>query len=323
MFQARRTDTSAVIESEELKVISKPTEINFVCVDPQCAIELIPCSYGDVNKRRPFFKKRKKTDHSAACDYSSYLNYLEVGKTRSLTSIELEKMDYPSRLVIHNPYQPTAVNSTTIEDIQLQKISQTRRVDSGEYSEAIHSNRKVTSINKIVEFYLDCPYNRGVDLDLLGNVAPYKFQFKRIKDENIGDYIDNKIFYGIINLNDMDAVYQNEGKTFIRMHECERWEEIPRSIFKKKRRVNPYIVEIDNNSISDYKLSSILRSRETVANESKNLFFANRKKEKEEAYIFFLGHAPKNNNPYTFKAIGGFVAFRYTKVIHPKDTRQT
>lgn len=322
MFQARRVDNNEIIDSEDLKALENPSDIHFVCVDPQCSIDLIPCSFGDNNKRRPFFKKRKKQDHSSKCDYSSYLKYLEVGSKRALTELELEKMDYPSRLMVAKPYEQKSTNTNTVEDIPQSKISQVRRVDSGEYSESVESNRSVSSINKIVDFYLECPYNRGVDLDLLGNVDPYRYQFRRISGKNEGDYRDNRIFYGIINLKDADSVYSKDGKTYIRLHECERWEDVPRSKWKQKRRVNPYSVEIDNDSISKYKLSSIKKSRETVANESKNKFFSNLKKDKEEAYIFFLGLAPETNNPYTFKAVGGFVTFRYTTVFHPKDTRQ-
>lgn len=87
MFKARINNTDEIIEAEDLKVLDAKT-FEFVCVDKNCNIPLIPSSFKENNKRRPFFKKYKNQEHSTKCSYSKYLHFLEIGKTRRLTELE-------------------------------------------------------------------------------------------------------------------------------------------------------------------------------------------------------------------------------------------
>lgn len=316
MFTARIKYTDEIIEAEELKVLENAKGIEFVCVDKNCSIPLIPSSFQEDNKKRPFFKKYPNQDHKPKCSYSKYLKFLEIGKTRRLTELEFEKLEYPSQLIMAQP--KTVERDTSTSDVLPESESTSaKRVSNGEFTDAAHSNRKVSAISQIVDFYLSCPYNRDVDLDLLGTKASYKYQFKRIYGPNTDQYIDNKIFYGIIDLNDMDSLRSTEDSMIIKLHECEGWEDSPRLVFPKRRRVNPYFVKINKNEITKYKMNRILKERETIFNQSKNDFFKNLKKDKVEAYIFFLGKKPSTAEPYVFEAINGFVSFRYTKVFHP------
>lgn len=316
MFKARKKYTDEIIEAEDLKVIENVRSLEFACVDKNCNIPLIPSSFQENNKKRPFFKKYPNQEHSPKCSYSKYLQFLEIGKTRRLTELEFEKLEYPSQLIMAQPKQKE--NDTTTSDILPESEStSTKRVSNGEFTDAAHSNRKVSAISQIVDFYLSCPYNRDVDLDLLGSKAAYMYQFKRIYGPNTDQYIDNKIFYGIIDLKDLDSLSSTEDSMIIKLHECEGWEENPRLVFPRRRRVNPYFVKVNRNDITKYKMSRILKERETISNQSKNDFFKNLKKDGVEAFIFFLGKKPSAENPYIFEAINGFVSFRYTKVFHP------
>lgn len=321
MFQARRKDNGIIVEAEELKVITNVGEIEFYCVSPECGIDLIPCSYGVNNKKRPFFKKYHNKEHSEDCSYSTYLKFQKIGKKRKLTEIEFEKLKYPSKLVVVKK-NTLETDTSTKKDLPIDKSKSTRRVNNGEFEEVAESNRRVSSISQIVDFYLNYPYNRDVDLDLLGTEAPYKYQFRRIYGKNKGNYTDNKIFYGIINFSDPDSIIHEKNLTKIKLHECEKWEKNPRSLFNTKIRVNPYWVEIDHEQVSRYKLNSILKSRETVSNQSKNDYLKKIKKSKVNAFIFFLGTAPLKEKPYVFKAVGSFVTCRYTEVLHKKEPRK-
>lgn len=316
MFKARIKNTDEIIEADELKVLENVQSLEFSCVDKNCNIPLIPSSYKENNKKRPFFKKYKNQEHSSKCSYSKYLHFLEIGKNRRLTELEFEKLEYPSQLVISQP--KTREMDTTTSDVLPEGDSvSTKRISNGEFTDAAHSNRKVSAISQIVDFYLSCPYNRDVDLDLLGSKAPYVYQFKRIYGPNEGKYLDNKIFYGIIDLKDIDSLRSTDDTVIIKLHECEKWEDNPRLVFPRKNRVNPYFVKINKEEITKYKMSRILKERETVSNQSKNDYFKNLKKDNVEAYIFFLGKKPSAETPYVFEAINGFVSFRYTKVFHP------
>ena len=316
MFKARIKNTDDVIESEDLKVLEDVRSIEFVCVDKNCNIPLIPSSYQEKNKRRPFFKKYKNQQHSNKCSYNKYLHFLEIGKTRRLTELEFEKLEYPSQLIINQP-KPKESDTTTNDILPESEGSSTKKISNGEFTEAAHSNRKVSSISQIVDFYLACPYNREVDLDLLGINAPYKYQFRRIYGPNTGNYIDNKIFYGVIDFRDLDSLRSTNEATIIKLHECERWEDNPRLVFPARRRVNPYYLKINKGEITSYKMNRILKERETVINQSKGDFLNKIKKDRVEAYVFFLGKRPAAESPYLFEAIKGFVSFRYVKIFHP------
>lgn len=316
MFTARIKYTDEIIEADELKVLENVQSLEFACVDKNCNIPLIPSSYKENNKKRPFFKKYKNQEHSPKCSYSKYLHFLEIGKTRRLTELEFEKLEYPSQLVISQP--KTREMDTSTSDVLPEGDSvSTKRISNGEFTDAAHSNRKVTAISQIVDFFLSCPYNRDVQLDLLGTKAAYIYQFKRIFGENTGQYIDNKIFYGTIDLKDLDSLRSEDDSVIIKLHECERWEENTRSFINSKRRVNPYFLKINKEEITKYKLSRILKERETVLNQSKNDFFNKIKKSGVEAYVFFLGRKPSPETPYLFEAINGFVTFRYAQIFHP------
>lgn len=317
MFTARIKYTDEIIEADELKVMENVQSLEFACVDKNCNIPLIPSSYKENNKKRPFFKKYKNQEHSTKCSYSKYLHFLEIGKTRKLTELEFEKLEYPSQLVISQP-KIREMDTTTSEILPEGESVSTKRISNGEFTDAAHSNRKVTAISQIVDFFLSCPYNREVDLDLLGTKAPYVYQFKKIYGPNTDQYISNKIFYGAIDLKDLDSLTSKEDSMLIKLHECERWEDNPRSIFSSKRRVNPYFLKINKAEITKYKMSRILTERETVLNQSKSDFFKKIKKDGVEAYVFFLGRKPAAETPYIFEAINGFVSFRYTKVFHPE-----
>lgn len=313
MYKARIKNTNKIIEAEDLKVLENVRQMEFVCVDENCGITLIPRSYGEQNKKRPHFKKKNKQEHSKNCSYGSFLHLLDIGKKRKLTDIEFEKLEYPSQLVINVP-KSKETDTTTKDNLPTEEGTTTRRISNGEFEEATNSNRKVTSINQIVDFYLNCPFNRDAELDLLGKSAPYMYQFRRISGKNEGDYIDGKIFYGVINLNDGDSVISKDGKTRIKLLECEFWKENKRSLNNSKTPINPYWIEIDTNEISKYKLTRILRDRETVANQSKNDFKNAVKKKDVNAFVFFIGNVPEESNNYTFKVVNGFVSFRYTNI---------
>ena len=103
MFKARIKYTDEIIEAEDLKVIENIRSLEFACVDKNCNIPLIPSSFQEDNKKRPFFKKFKNQEHSPKCSYSKYMQFLEIGKTRRLTELEFEKLEYPSQLVMTQP----------------------------------------------------------------------------------------------------------------------------------------------------------------------------------------------------------------------------
>ncbi|PKR81771.1 hypothetical protein CW751_00065 [Brumimicrobium salinarum] len=311
MYKAKNKKTNEVIEADELKVINNVSSIDFVCVDDKCAIPLIACSFQETNKKRPYFKKHSNQEHTDSCSYSEYLKLLEVGKTRRLTDLEFEKLDYPSKLVFSLPKVKDTLTLTS-ELLPDSNSTAKKTISNGEFAEVANANRRVTSISQIVDFYLSCPFNRDVELDLLGVKMSYKFHFKRIYGENTGAYIDNKIFYGRVSLNSIDSEVSDENYLYLKLFECEDWER-NNSLTSNNKQINPYFLKINKEEISKYKINRILKEKETVSNLSKNDYRIN-KKHGREAWVFFIGRKPSLKNLYEFEVVNGFITFRYTIV---------
>lgn len=312
MYKAKNKKTNEIIEADELKVINNVSDINFVCVDDKCAIPLIACSFQETNKKRPYFKKHSNQEHTDSCSYSEYLKLLEVGKTRRLTDLEFEKLDYPSKLVFSLPKVKDTLTLTS-ELLPDSNSTAKKTISNGEFAEVANANRRVTSISQIVDFYLSCPFNRDVELDLLGVKMSYKFHFKRIYGENKGDFIDNKMFYGKIYLNSIDSEINDGHFLYLKLFECENWEKNKSLTIINKKQINPYFLKINKDEVSKYKINRILKEKETVSNLSKN-DYRNNKKDGREAWVFFIGKRPNLKNQYQFEVVNGFITFRYTTI---------
>ncbi|PHR46499.1 MAG: hypothetical protein COA32_10165 [Fluviicola sp.] len=314
MYKARIRKTQKIVEAEDLKVIPEVNELDFACVDKDCDIDLIPCSYGKFNKVRPYFKKNKGVEHSSNCEYSKLLKYLNIGKNRQITDDEFSRFDYPSKL-IEKQKKILSTDTSTSDDLSPNTGRAMKTIMSGEFDSVMPSNKHVTSINLIIDFFISCPYNRDVYLKLLSKEGTYRHLFKSIFGESKGQYESGKIFHGVLYPNSKKSIRHEDQFVFFQLLSCERWE----VDFSGKNQVNPYWVKLNKNHLSKTKLNRILEDRQTVNNQS-NLDYKEKKKNKEtNAYVFFLGNAPTYKEPYIFEVVDDYISFRYTQVNHPDD----
>ncbi len=315
MNQARDRKTSEIIEAEELKLIPQSDISEYECIDEQCKISLIPCSFKPSNKNRPYFKSPKNINHSDKCRFSEYLKLLEQGHKRKLELTEFENMPYPSRLI--SPQKVKTEEKTTKQDDNtvIEETTGKKRKSTNEFEESASSNRAVTTISQIVDFYLSCPFNRDFELDLLGTKKAYMYWFKRIqKPKEIAKYKGQCMFFGQLHTN-MGYVKKTENEIVIKLFECEEWvKNVGNSInSQKSEQKNPFYVKINTEELSAHKVSRVLNELKYAIQDQKDAH-NNNKQGKKKAFLFFLGDAPDAENPFTFNVIGGNLSARFTEI---------
>jgi hypothetical protein len=320
MNQARDRKTNEIIEAEELKLIHLTDISDYECIDENCKIQLIPCSYKPSNKNRPYFKSPKNINHSDNCRFSEFLKLLEQGHKRKLELTEFENMPYPSRLI--SPKKIKTEEKTTKQDdnIIIEETTGKKRKSTNEFEESANSNRAVTTISQIVDFYLSCPFNRDFELDLLGTKKAYMYWFKRIqKSKQIAKYNGQCIYFGQLHTN-MSYVKKTESEILIKLYECEEWVRNTGTslAFNKSEQKNPFYVKINIENLTSHKISRILNEFQFAIQDQKDAH-NNNKDGKKKAYLFFLGEAPVDKDSFTFNVIEGNISARFTEIKPTKN----
>ena len=314
MNQARDKKRNLIIEAEELRLIKDVNHSNFECLDENCRVRLIPCSYRDENKKRPFFKLPKKRKHKESCRFSEYLKLLEEARKRRLEKRELKRFPYPAIL----KEKQNVEEKDIVANVSLSSVKSSGEFvvsESYEWDNNGVSNRSVTSISQIVDFYLRCPDNRDLDLKIFGQVTPYRYWFKRIKEGNTGQYKLRRIFYGRLSMK-YNCIQNMEEEVIIELYECEDWMEPPirswSSFENHKIQKNPYHVHVTKTKLSSHKVTRLLNELDFAINRQKEAFKAAEDSEKR-AYVFFLADPPLKTSKYRFDVLSGFLVSRYEK----------
>lgn len=308
MNQARYKDTDELIDAEDLRNINNPKSIDFVCAGKNCEVPVYPCSFLPQNKPRPYFKIRG-FEHSTDCNYSSFLDYLKIGYKGRLTTSDLVKMDFPSKLRVLKKPLEIDEKQRRVDDFDPIDGSGTKRNFINEFSDKKRSNKIVTSINQIVDFYLSCPYNRDVKLDLLGTELEYYKLFTNVTASKNIPTNQLRIYYAKLD-------FRTGGKSLIRLNSNNYMFKLFEGVKTKKTNYQvyePFHVLIKKDELSKTKFNRIKYEKSQVISEYLAKFKAN-KKHSEGAYIFFVSFPPKNENPTIFEALHGMVVSRYTKI---------
>ncbi|WP_299104345.1 hypothetical protein [uncultured Tenacibaculum sp.] len=318
MNQARDKVTGEIIDAESLKHLYEDGLSEYECIDEKCKIKLLPCSYKPTNKNRPYFKTYKGDNHKKTCQFSLYLKLLEKARKRALTNYELEDMPFPTKFQRLKQIDTTNITSKTDDLGQEQsRKSAVRRKASGEFVEVLNKSKVVASISPIVDFYLKCPYNRNTELEIENESMLYRYWFKRIeKPISKGNYKGKRIFFGRLHAGE-NKITETEDFMDITLYECEGWKSGSRQKLPKQQ-INPFIVRINKTIISKNKLSRIKNEIGYVIEEKKNAF-KNDEANKKKAFIFFLGEAPKAEDPYVFNVLEGALVSRYTQILPTKN----
>lgn len=302
---AKNKTTGEEIEAEELKILAYVDSENYECVDDQCRIQLFPCSYKKHNKMRPYFKTAKGVEHAQLCSFNQYTILLKKARNGDISKNGIIPYPYPSKLVV--PSKSTfKVDRDLPGNSMIPDRHQTRKANQpSESTNLIRGNRTVTAIGQIIDFYLNCPFNRNARLDLLDKQMEYQFAFKRIKGKNVGQYTGRKIYYGIMHLYLKTTETQNDIQ--VQLLECQEW--VKGGEVKSQK--NPYKVSIELEDLSVQKKAIILNEIAFVKEEQ----ISAKKKNDKYAFIFFLGDPPDIEHPYTFKVYKNYVVCRYDEIL--------
>ncbi|MCJ8289264.1 MAG: hypothetical protein HRT58_08160 [Crocinitomicaceae bacterium] len=315
MKQAKDKKLNQIIEAEELKLIDKVIQSNYECLDENCRVHLLPCSYRKENKKRPFFKLPKGHKHKEECRFSEYLKLLEEARKRRLEERELKQFPYPAILKERIELGEKRISS----NLSLPSVSSAEKVQTTENYEWDNngvSNRSVTSISQIVDFYLSCPHNRDLDLNVFGQVTPYRYWFKRIKEKNEGQYKVQRFFYGRLSMK-FDCIQETDKEIVIGLYECEDWQDKKNShrasLENPKTQRNPYKIHVSKVGLSSHKVTRLLNELNFAVKGQKEDYQAANNSEKR-AYVFFLANPPKKINHYRFDVLSGFLVSRHVKI---------
>jgi hypothetical protein len=315
MNLAKVRNTNEIIEAEELRFILKSEMPEFQCPDENCGAILVAASYLDHNKQRPHFKTSKGSEHSQKCKFSTYAKLLEVGGKRKITFEEFENMPVPTKLI--KPKQKTEnelFKSASGIDLD-ENLTSTRKGKSGDFEKGGNSFKSVTTISQITDFYLSCPFNRDIKLNILGTEKEYMYWFKRIQKPNsVAKYQGTQIFFGQLHTN-MGYIRKSENEILIKLFECEEWVDNTSSSLtqNKKTQKNPFFARINTENLTERKKTKILNELKYATQEQKEAH-KNGKSSKKKAYLFFIGEAPNIENPYTFNVLEGYLCARFAEI---------
>jgi hypothetical protein len=315
MKLAKILNTDELFEAEELRFISKNDMPKFVCPDNNCNTPLIPAAYSDDSKQRPHFRTLKNHKHAEKCQFSEYAQFLEIGGKRKFTLAEFENLPIPTKLVAPKANtKPDKIRSSK-ENEELADKSATKRGYLNAFDEGSNNWRSVTTISRIVDFYIACPFNRDIKLDLFGTEKEYRYWFKRIQNIRGERIKDKNIFFGQLH-QDKNAIEYSDTNIKIRLYDCREW--------VGGNQINPYYVIIPIAGLTKNKIARIkneiknalLSQREyyqTTNSNIENNDLIDLEKSKQKPYIFFVGNQTKKN-PFELEVQDGYLVSRYERI---------
>jgi len=304
---ARNTSTREIIEAETLRVYPNVSAVMFECADESCKIKLTPCSYQSHNVKRPYFKVfNKDIEHVENCKFNKYKKILDKANANKISESELKMLFLPIELI--KPKEQEEYSLVKVQSNSTNEPNTTKNNNSTNSSKKTNSNSKVTAISRIVDFYLNFPYNRDVELNLLGNIKQYKFWFKKIKKNTT--FTGTKIYFG--QLHTGIEIEENESNLIIQLYVSEGWETVEKDGKIKNIQVNPFLININKVNLSSNKISRIKNELTYVIEEQKR----NTDKAKK-AFVFFLGQ-PSSVSKYSFDVVDGYLVSRHTKILPTK-----
>lgn len=312
---ARDTTTYELIEAEELRFIVKEDMPKFTCPDENCKVELVPASYLDHNKQRPHFRTLKGKEHSNECKFSKYAKLLEIGGKRKITFDEFENMPVPTKLIKPKPKKvDDKIAPSIVSDID-ESSSYKRKGSTNSFDEGGNSFKSVTTISQITDFYLSCPFNRDIELNLLNKVQPYMYWFKRLKktlDHN--EPQEYNIYFGQLNQGKLTQL-ESDKEIKLQLYDCAGWKELetgPKSS-KKQEQINPIFVTISKEKLSPNKVTRMKHEIEYALYEQKKVY-TDKTRTKNKPYVFFIGRKKHIDNPYEYEVLEGYFVARYTEI---------
>lgn len=314
MYKARISGTEEIVRADELlKLYPNYRELIFVCIDDQCSVRMAPACLNVNNLRKPHFKKYRTQDHTDDCEYALSKLY-EKGRDQRLSTVEIKKIGYPSVF---------DVREDTVEESMVPKNSHdeedegvTGRNDGANVMyefdpDNIRFDRRnrVKGIDRIVKFYLDFPHNRDAKIEVNGNPTEYRFLFKRIENNTDPSSLKkDRIFYGRIILSKVnrDVFSRYSSSVYIKLLSYKNTDPVT-------GKLNNFSVKIDKKATSNYSMSRLKNTYETMFEKAILDFQSGINDPKIGLYVFLYGTVDEKNDSI-LNVEQNHITFRYDEV---------
>lgn len=287
---ARDRWTGRIVSATELWLLETVDEKGYIC--RACTILMEPTSYKkDVNKKRPYFRLYRKTDHDVGCGVVKSEKIKAEARTRSVFHEEGFPTHYPNELVLEDRQvrrgRPT--NNITCGTGSPGTTGQVG--SSGEPSSKVH-NHTTDTIRPLAQTYLDYPFDRDkLKLRVPGvNGSTYEEIFQHVFFTEDTYFPEPKIFYGSIRFNNIKV---QENYADVTLSEG-RWERIR----GKNELIQPQIVRIHMEDWPRLMREFVLDDIKVARNEMISAYEKKQVKTKGnllKGWLFFVGEQDSEN----------------------------
>lgn len=278
--------TLKIVEAEELWLLDSVDTRGYVCWG--CGIGVYPSAWQKGSKKRSSFNQMPNTNHILGCDADAESTIIQQGKKKSVRHI----LDSAPRLM---PSGLRLIEQRQVVNADIEggenKPSSMRSASSTSSKRSKperQSRRPVNSIRKICRAFICFPYDRGMSLNMPDiNATTYMTVFKKLKDP-IQFYPNRHVFYSQLLWHKFE---QNDDQIIIPL--SGEW---TKEEFGKRKPLRSYKLHVEWGNWSKAKRTMLYNELKIVQEEAKQ---AAKKKDKERAYVFFIGEQ-HTDNPEVF-----------------------
>lgn len=312
MDKARIKDTDEIVMADTiLDLYPNYNELEFVCIDEICSVRMSPTCIKKTERIKPHFKKYRNREHIETCEYATLSKLYQKGGNQKLNKIEISKIGYPSVFILND------------DDEDFKKITKARLASKDEGvtgrgnaiskiyefdDENVKFDRKnrVQSIDRIVNWYLDFPHNRDVEIEINSIKIEYRYFFKQIKYFTDPTKLQNeRIFYGKIILS------KTNKNVFDKYTDCVYFNLLAYRDESKKK--SNYSVKIDKKLISKHSLSRLKNKYDKLFDKAFTELEEGTNEPNFGLYVFVYGTIDENNDTI-MNVKQNHITFRYDEV---------
>lgn len=278
MDKARDKMTGEIVDAEQLWLATSVDKSRYSC--PGCGTQVLPAAYGPDCKVKPYFSARA-TPHQAGCPFASPPEAPDPTKTAHRTSPSaastiIRQLSFPGRLRLREPLasrepRPALPHGAPSTEPRSVKQNATRRPGAWTAS----------TIRPLCQTFTSYPGARELPLSVPGiNGATYGEIFWQLKKNAVVKYRENHLFFAPIN--------------WARPDDTQAALEITLAAgdWAGAHRVRPYRVQV---LWEEWTYAQRAAIRQEIANGRKSSIGAKERKERNKAWLFFLGCQDEND----------------------------
>jgi hypothetical protein len=283
--EARHEKTGNIHAAYELIKLPYANDGRWVCVDEECAIEMIPVACRE--RKEPFKVSphfRQKEDHKSCCSVTALAELAIVSRKKRVQTVSGFPVAYPSKVVFEEERQVVTDEPGFADTSKTQYVKHTKKGDGAVQGRPNH-HRTVRTIRPVCQLYANIPH----DLDLFLEVpecfgATYGSIFHRIGSDIPPDQDKGYIFYDQIRFTEKPV--EENGFLKIKMLSTVRVTD---------NTEKPRWFKVDMRNWNKYQRRYLLEQIEEAQDTAKSKYKGTTKKNPKaenwvRAWIFFVSH---------------------------------